>query len=134
SVTYPDGPITCPESLHRPRVGLQVALLLNCLPCAWRKFAFHDPLLVWTNRGCDGTPVGSIPQQLVDRSFCARRFVDAFNDHRAIEARARFSVLGRLAGQRARNDDRIGRHLTAKYFSGPPIDDPARGAPENPPA
>src|SRR5262249_9006326 len=81
---------------------------------------------------CDGTRVSSIPQQLVDRGFCARRFVDALDDHRAVETRARFAMLSRLAGQRARNDDRMARHLTQKYFSGPAIDDPGRGADETP--
>src|SRR2546425_1970739 len=81
---------------------------------------------------CDGTPGGSIPQHLVDRGFCPRRLIDTFDDHRAIEIRARSAVLGRLARQRTRNDDRIGRYLAPEYFPGLAIDDPGRGADENP--
>src|SRR5262249_59493563 len=81
---------------------------------------------------CDGAAVGSIPQQLVDRRLRAGRFVDALDDHGAIEVRARFTFPGWLARQRTRNDHRIGRHLTSKYLSGLAIDDPGRGADENP--
>src|SRR6266481_7152792 len=80
----------------------------------------------------DGTPASSISQQFVDRGFCARRLIDAFDDHRAIEARACSAVLGRLARQRTRNDDRIGWHLAPEYLPGLAIDDPGRGADENP--
>src|SRR5262249_17901357 len=53
-------------------------------------------------------------------------------DDRAIEVWAGFTFLSRLARQRARNDDRIGRHLAPEYFPGLAIDDPGRGADENP--
>src|SRR5262249_18546278 len=75
---------------------------------------------------------GSIPQQFVDRRFRSGLLIDAFYDDRAIEVWAGFTFLSRLARQRARNDDRIGRHLAPEYFPGLAIDDPGRGADENP--
>src|SRR2546430_15740168 len=81
---------------------------------------------------CDGTPANSISQQLVDRGFCPRRLIDAFDDHRAIEAGNRSGVLGRLAWQRARNDDRIARHLPPENYPGLRIDVPVAGPVENP--
>src|SRR5262245_65055323 len=80
---------------------------------------------------CDGAAVGSIPQQFVDRRLRARRFVDTLDDHGAIEVRARFTFPGRLARQRARNDDGKGRHLAAKYLAGLAVDNPRRGTDEH---
>src|SRR5262249_57978944 len=61
----------------------------------------------------------------------AGRFVDTLDDHGAIEVRARFTFPGRLARQRARNDDGKGRHLAAKYLAGLAVDNPRRGTDEH---
>src|ERR1044072_2800474 len=89
-------------------------------------------LPAYASFGRSRTPTGSIPQQFVDRGFRARLLVDAFDDHRAIEAWSRCAGLRCLAGQRARNDNRISGHFALERFAGLAIAGPGGGAGEDP--
>src|SRR5215471_3097585 len=65
----------------------------------------------------------SVPQQFIDAGLGARAFVDALDDDGAIKPRA-----AAFAGQRARHDDRIGRHLALRDGASLAVDDAGRSA------
>src|SRR6267142_2616925 len=67
-----------------------------------------------------------VPQQFVDRGLGAGLLVDAFDDHRTIEAWRRRAGFGRLAGHGAGHHHRIGRHFALKRLAGLAIDDTSR--------
>src|SRR3954454_20214499 len=64
-----------------------------------------------------------IPQKLVDGGLGARPFVDPLHDDGAVEARPRLAVRYRLARHRARDHDRVGRHLALQNLTAGAIDD-----------
>ena len=72
----------------------------------------------------------SIPQQFIDRRLCACLRVDAFDDHRAGQARAGRSVGKGFAGEAAGDHNRIGRHAAHKNLAGGAVDDFAGRADE----
>src|SRR5579872_7174606 len=65
----------------------------------------------------------SVAQQFVDRGFGASLGIDLLDDDSAVEVRAGLPVRQRFAGQRAGDDDGIGRHAAEMDLAGVAVDD-----------
>src|SRR3954470_11634508 len=74
---------------------------------------------------------GSVAKQFVDRGLGPGLLIDPLHDDGAIEARPRRAVGQRLARQRARYHDRIGRHAAIEDLAGRTVDDLGGGADED---